>query len=326
MTGMKKNKILIIKVGYSETLDQEIGIVPSLGDVVRSTCILWALKEKYPDSHITWLVAEQARPLLHGNSLIDRILVWDQFVPFQLMREKFDILINLEKISGLAALTDMIDAWTKYGFRFDSIDGTYHAYEHGLNFMEYIMAKQNSNKSIDCWQKILVEMLNVKWKGQEYILGYKPGTEAVYDIGLNYQVGSKWPTKAMPMEKWHELEKKLKGKGYRVSWQQGFDDLHVYMDWINSNRIIVTTDSLGLHLALALKKKVVALFGSTTDDEVYLYERCVKVTSSVQCPMMPCYAPTCNNDQFCMLYIDLKEIITKVEEINHEAKPVCHAV
>ena len=190
-------KLLIIKLGYSETLDQEIGKVPSLGDVLRTTPILWGLKEKYPDSHITWLVAEQAEPLLHGNKLIDRILVWDQFVPFQIMREKFDILINLEKIAGVAALTDMIDAWAKYGFRFEGINGNYHAYERGINFIDYIEDKKKINKVKDSWQKILFEMLSVEWKGQEYILGYEPKTEVTCDIGLNYKVGSKWPTKAM---------------------------------------------------------------------------------------------------------------------------------
>ncbi|MDD5436991.1 MAG: glycosyltransferase family 9 protein, partial [Candidatus Omnitrophica bacterium] len=75
-------KILIMKLGYSETLDSEIARIPSLGDVLRTTPILWALKEKYKDSHISWLVDRQAEPLLRGNPLIDRILVWDEFVPF----------------------------------------------------------------------------------------------------------------------------------------------------------------------------------------------------------------------------------------------------
>lgn len=96
-------KILVIKLGYSETLDPEIGKVPSLGDVLRTTPILSALKERYQDSQITWLVSEHAEPLLYRNPHIDRLLVWDNFVPFQLMKEKFDVLINLEKIPGVCA-------------------------------------------------------------------------------------------------------------------------------------------------------------------------------------------------------------------------------
>ena len=140
-------RVLIIKLGYSETLDREIDKVPSLGDVLRTTPILLALKEKFPDSHISWLVSGNAEPLLQGNPLIDRILVWDEFVPFQLMREKIDVLINLEKIPGVCALADMIDAWMKYGFRFDSFSGQYHAYEKGLTFIDYLQQKDRSKIS-----------------------------------------------------------------------------------------------------------------------------------------------------------------------------------
>src|SRR3972149_1053907 len=304
-----KTKILIIKLGYSETLDQDIGRVPSLGDVLRTTPILWALKEKYPNSHITWLVSEEADPLLKGDKFIDRLLPWDMFVPFQIMREKFDILINLEKIAGVCALSDMIDAWVKYGFRFDSVKGTYHAYEKGLNFISYIEEKKKAKESTHFWQKILIEMLSVEWKEQEYTLGYKPKTEEIYDVGLNYKVGSKWPTKAMPMKKWEEAEKKLLSLDYKVSWQQGLNDLYEYIDWINSNKIIITHDSLGLHLAIALKKKVIGLFGSTDWKEVYMYGNGIKIMSPINCPFMPCYTSTCKNDEFCMEQINIDEIV-----------------
>ena len=302
-------KVLIIKLGYSETLDKEIGRIPSLGDVLRSTPILWALKEKYPDSHITWLVAENAEQLLHGNKFIDRILMWDAFVPFQLMREKFDILINLEKIPGVAALSDMIDGWTRYGFRFDSIKGSYHAYERGLNFIDYIDRKQKSHDSKDFWQKVLIEMIGVEWKGQEYIIGYEPKTTETYDVGLNYNVGSKWPTKAMPMARWKEIEKAILGLGYTVSWQQGLKDLNEYMDWINSCKFIISTDSLGIHLAITFKKRVLGLFGSTDSQEIYFYEKGKVVHSRQKCEYMPCYRSKCITDLNCMDGIDIKDII-----------------
>nr|MBC8414069.1 glycosyltransferase family 9 protein [bacterium] len=276
-------KILIIKLGYSETLDQEIGRIPSLGDVLRTTPILWAFKEKYPDSQITWLVSREAEPLLIGNELIDRLITWDEFVPFQLMREKFDVLVNLEKIPGVCALSDMIDAWMKYGFRFESVDGTYHAYEKGLNFIEYIKNKQKGKKSRHYWQQVLIEMVGVKWRGQGYILGYKPLNEEKYDIGFNFNVGKKWATKAMDIKKWRELEERLQKKGYSVSWQEGLKDLNEYMDWINSCKLFLTQDSLGLHIALALKKKIVGLFGPTDPQEVYFHNFGRAIYSKQEC-------------------------------------------
>jgi heptosyltransferase-2 len=318
-----RTKILIIKLGYSETLDAEIGKVPSLGDVLRTTPILSALKERYPDSHISWLVAEQAEPLLHRNPLIDRLLVWDSFIPFQLMKEKFDVLINLEKIPGVCALTDMIDAWVKYGFRFETMSGSYHAYEKGLDFMSYIAGKNSSQKGY--WQQALIEMLGVKWKGQEYILGYKPTSTECYDIGFNFEVGSKWPVKGMPMDLWKSLESRLVGQGYEVSWQEGRKNLFEYMDWINSCNLIITNDSLGLHLAFALHKRVIGLFGPTDPSEVYFYTGGRLLRSPQYCPAMPCFETRCRTGLDCMTHINIDEVAASVTEIIGEPKTHEHS-
>jgi heptosyltransferase II len=309
-----KTKILIIKLGYSETLDPEINRVSSLGDVLRTTPILSALKEKFPDSSICWLVDKDAAQLLHGNPLIDTVLVWDEFVPFQLMREKFDLLINLEKIPGICALSDMIDSWTKYGFRFDSVSGTYNAYERGLDFIEYIRDKK-APKNRDYWQKVLIEMLGVKWRGQEYVIGYRPKTKEKFDVGLNFAVGEKWPHKAMPFAQWETLAKLLEERGYSVSFQRGLENLFEYMDWLNQCRIIVTNDSLGLHLALALKKKVVGLFGPTDFREVYFYGNCTAIRSRARCRHMPCYTTKCLSGVRCMEQIDPAAIVAAVTSL-----------
>lgn len=307
-------KILIIKLGYSETLDHEIGKVPSLGDVLRTTPLLHAIKTKYPDSKISWLVSEEAYPLLEGNKFLDRILMWDNFVPFQLLKERFDILINLEKIPGVCAVSDMIDAWTKYGFRFDSITGLYSAYEKGLDFLKYIENKNQENWHEDVWQKIIIEMLGGTWEKQEYILGYRPQKEVCFDIGLNFKSGSKWPTKAMSFDKWKKLGSKLSASGFKISWQEGLDNLYDYMEWLSSCKMIVTQDSLGLHIAMALKKRIIAIFGPTSHGEVYPYDRCRFVAPNIHCGYMPCYKSICENDKFCMDFIDIDEIVEKVKE------------
>ena len=311
-------KILVIKLGYSETLDPEIGRFPSLGDVLRTTPILWALKEKYPESHITWLVTENAEPLLAGNPLIDRLLVWDSFVPFQLMKEKFDVVINLEKIPGVCAVTDMIDAWVKYGFRLDAANGTYQGYERGLNFISYIKEKK-IDKSKGYWQQVLIEMLDVQWKGQPYILGYRGKSREVYDVGFNFEVGAKWPIKGMPMERWETLEASLVEAGANVSWQQGQKNLFEYMDWINSCKVLVSNDSLGMHLAFAFGKRVIGLFGPTDHKEVFLYAGGKLILSSQECPIRPCGANKCRTGLNCMRSINLDEVTaTVVENLERE--------
>ncbi|OHB97735.1 MAG: hypothetical protein A2W74_10010 [Planctomycetes bacterium RIFCSPLOWO2_12_38_17] len=90
---MHKEKVLIIKLGYSETLDGEIGMNTSLGDILRSTVLL----HLYKNAHVTWLVDEKASPLLRGNQFIYRILPYDLTSVLQLRLERFDTVINLKK-------------------------------------------------------------------------------------------------------------------------------------------------------------------------------------------------------------------------------------
>lgn len=275
-------KILIIKLGFSETLDEEISRFSSLGDVLRTTPILPTLKEKYPNSSITWLVDDVPYALLKGNEYIDRILVWDSFVGFQLMEERFDIVINLEKIAGLCAITNRINAWKKYGFRFDEMTGKYDVYEgseYAFDLCTKHEMKKNNNK---IWQEVLIEMVGGKWENQPYILGYKPKSKEINDVGFNYKVGPKFPNKAWDDRNWKELEIKLNSENFSVSWQEGLANLYEYIDWINSNKVLVTSDSLGLHIALALGKKVVAMFGPTSSKEVCFYSSEVLDKNSMQ--------------------------------------------
>ncbi len=304
-------KILIIKMGYSETLDAETSKIVSLGDVLRCSVILEPLRNTYQGCHITWLVSKEATPLVSHNEYIDKVLVWDEFTPYVLMREKYDIVINLEKINGICALTDMIDAWEKVGFRFNSYTGEFDTYLRSSVAKEYI-ANKELLRSI--WQKIIIEMIGDKWESQEYSLGYKPKTKAIYDVGFNYFVGKKWPTKAMPEEKWKELADRLEKKGVKITWQEGLDNLYDYMEWLASSKVVVSNDSLGFHLALALKRRVVAIFGPTSIDEVYLYDRgeCVIPPESFVCQKMPCYLPVCVNDHFCLNAINLDELESKI--------------
>jgi heptosyltransferase II len=264
-------KILIIKLGLSETLDAEIGRVSSLGDILRTTPILYALKERYTNSNITWVVDEAGFPLLHGNTMINRILVWDSFVGFQLLSESFDIVINLEKIGGLCAITNKINAWKKYGFRFDELSGEYRVFE-GSEYALDLCTKHDTKKNNDkTWQQVLVEMIGSLWETQPYSLGYQPKSKPAYDIGFNYKVGIKFPEKAWDDDNWKSLEQKIMAQNKTVSWQEGLANLYEYMDWIHSCKLLVTSDSLGLHIALAFGIPTVALFGPTNSKEVYFY-------------------------------------------------------
>ncbi len=75
----------------------------------------------------------------------------------------------------------------------------------------------------------------------------------------------------MSLIKWNELANILNKLNINFSWQEGKENLKEYIEWINSCETIITQDSLGMHIAMALDKRVIALFGPTNYMEIYPY-------------------------------------------------------
>lgn len=310
------HKTLIIKTGYSEVLiEEDNSRTVSLGDVLRTTTILHLFK----DDEITWVSDEKALPLLEGNPLISRLLPYDLTTALQLQSEEFDTIINLEKTPGICALADKISAWRRYGFRFNKREGRAEAYDKAFEVLS-ISSDSGLKKNISkVFQELLFEMIGVKWNKEEYTLGYKPKSQEVYDIGLNTQIGKKWPTKVWSAEYWDELERQLVQAGLKVSRQDKQDskilsDLHSYMDWINSCKMIISPDTLGLHIAIAMKKKVLGLFGPTSHKEVYLYDRGEILLPNPVPECMSCFSGVCSRNSNCMLDISVNAVYQKALE------------
>lgn len=306
----KQHKVLIIKVGYSETLDPEISNITSYGDVLRTTVLL----HLYKDENVTWLVDEKAYPILKGNPHIDRILIYNISSVLQLQSESFDTVINLEKVPGLCALADSITAWRRYGFRFDSKTGEAEAYDGTHDILEICRNIERKREGRGYWQEGLFEVVGAKWHEEGYLLGYKPKSKEKYDIGFNYEVGNKWPLKAWPTEYWKKLES-LIGDKYSVSWQSGLDNIEDYFEWVNSCRLFITNDSFGLHIAIALKKKIIALIGPTNFKENYLYGLGdIMYPENFNCKLFPCRVRRCIHfEDTCMNLVKPETVLKRID-------------
>jgi len=311
-----KNKILIIKTGYSEILDDRNNSRKvSLGDILRTTPLLYHFK----DSSVTWVTDNAAFPLLEENPLIHKLLPYDFTTSLQLEAEEFDKVINLEKIPGICALSDKIKARrNRYGFTFNSQTGEAEAYEGAYDILAVGADPKLKKENKKHFQELLFEMVGAKWNGEKYILGYKPKEEKTYDIVLNTQVGQKWPTKSWPIEHWDMLEEQLIKKGLKVTRQdkqckEVLTNLYSYMDWINSAKLIVSNDSLGLHMGIAMNKKVIGLFGPTPHKEVYFYNRGEAIYPQAR-ECMPCFNGICAVGKNCMNDINPKLVANKVKD------------
>ncbi len=306
---MATNRVLIIKLGYSETLVDEISRKTSLGDVLRSTVLL----EHFKDSHITWLVDEKAVALLKGNPLIKRIFPYDLTSILQLRAERFDTVVNLEKVGGICAFSDSLNAWRRFGFRFDPDEGIAMGYDGSQQVLEICRNPDEKMGVGRYWEDVLFEMVGSKWNNETPKIGYKPKSKVRFDVGFNHQVGDKWPIKARPHNYWVRLKDQI-GDDYTISWQEGLGSIEEYIEWINSLKLLITNDSLGLHIAHALGKKIIALFGPTLSSEVYIKDG-IKLLPEGDYDCLPCLSTRCELERSCMYDIKPEKVLEAVREL-----------
>jgi len=76
---------------------------------------------------------------------------------------------------------------------------------------------------------------------------------------------------------------------------------------------VVTGDTTALHLAIGLKKRVLALFGPTCAQEIELYGRGEKIISPLSC--VPCYRRSCSVLPNCMEAIRAGEVMKKIRAL-----------
>ena len=274
-----------------------------MGDVLRTTSILW----RFQDNDVTWITEKASLPLLKNNLFIKSIIAVSGVSNTKDL--VFDELYNFDEDKKACLLAMNINARRKKGYGLK--DDSYFPFDSDSRYY-YELSKNDELKfklNKKTYQQIIFEMAGFQWKGEDYILGYKPKSKIQYRVGINYLVGEKFPNKAWPH--WKELMGLLDS----VSSQREFRTLEEYIDWINSCRIIVTGDSLGMHIALALKKKVIVLMGCTSWYEIETYSRGIILKS--QFPCSPCYKRNrCNVAPSCMDLITPERVYSEIMKLD----------
>lgn len=256
------NRVLIIKSGHSESWIDDRSNVVSFGDVFRTTTIL----KNFLNDNIDWLGSRETVDLLNcTSSSVNFLNMFDENI-LQLNLKAYSQVINLEK-HPLLQNVSFKELPEFCGFFYDAqkaewIIQNFEKQHFSLPEWNYYCEKHGANT----WGQKLQFLLGSKL-GDTLGQIQEKNDHMLYDFGLNWQVGSKWPSKQIGMQNWKIIEAILL-KTYTVSWQEGFDSINQYQAWIRKNRVLITLDSLGMHLSLALKKPTLAIFTATSADEV----------------------------------------------------------
>lgn len=290
----KKKKVLIIKLG-------------EMGDVLRTTPLLLGLKKKYNDILIYWLTKPESIDLLKNNPLIDRILSYNQETILRLAYENFDIVFNFEIDTPATLLANISKAEKKYGYFFHE-KGVTKCFNKGAeNYLRIAFNDELKKKNRKSYQEMMFEVAELPYAHEKYILEITDEIIAFGEkflqennlskkdqlLGVNIAAGKRWPSKLWSQEKiiecikqvhngynllllggpeekesLLELKKKLNMLGIKIYSNNPLNSIEEFISVVNLCQGIISTDSLGLHIALALKKKTIALFFSTIENEV----------------------------------------------------------
>ncbi|GIL17733.1 MAG: hypothetical protein BroJett040_14840 [Oligoflexia bacterium] len=78
----------------------------------------------------------------------------------------------------------------------------------------------------------------------------------------------------------------------------------------NACDIILTGDSLGMHMGIGLRKHIIAWFGPTCAHEIELYDRGQVILSKAPCG--PCWKRSCQKSLMCYDQVSLDEIMAAI--------------
>ena len=84
------------------------------------------------------------------------------------------------------------------------------------------------------------------------------------------------------------------------------NSLRKFISIINALDILITSDTLTLHIAVALKKRVVCFFGPTSAEEIELYGQGVKIKPNSDCYC--CYKKQRTSEKMCIDEIEVDKL------------------
>jgi ADP-heptose:LPS heptosyltransferase len=331
-----KERVLIVKLDAA-------------GDVLRSTSILPAFKTHHPGLSIWWVTENSSKPLLEKNPYIDVLLGIDPVLSGLLSTVTFNRAYNFDMGRKAAAILAIANSPSKKGFGLSPEGSVVPLETAGAEYFEMGIFDSVKRANQKTYQYHLFRIGGFDYQGEkpQLVLTAKEKewgqafakknrlSKFKKIVGFNIGSGGRWPMKRWRLEGFEwlarqvkkkipktgillyggpeekelmpALAKKLKG----ICIPTGTENtLRQFASLVGLSDVLVTGDTLALHVAVALEKRVVAYFGPTSDTEIDLYGQGEKVI-----PISPCqcyYQSQCTAKISCMDNLKEKDMLAAV--------------
>ena len=319
-------KILIVKLS-------------SMGDIVLSTIVLDPLKEIYPKAEISFATLSNYQGLLKYDPRISTVIPVKYNLKSirKLKKNNYDIVIDLQGLFRSNFIAILPKAKLTIGrSRFPIFNYTYplrlkkdvHAAELYLSMLEPL-DKIGLLKTKKYVPKLYPSNDSNKWEEFKKKWGLDQGKYIVLAHS------SRWRTKNYPISHWKRFinlilektnwqivligsRKEMKradsiladsailksGKVINLTGKLNIEELIMV---INGSDVYVGGDTGPMHIAAALNKKVVSIFGPTNPRRTGPYtQKAIVIQKNLPC--VPCYSRICMRHHKCMRKVSPTEV------------------
>ena len=323
-----------------------------IGDAIMTTPAVRSIKENFPDAEVTMLALPWMADVFSASPYVDRILSYDKKgnhhglrgmmrLSQQLHDCGFDAAILLQNAFEAAFITFLARIPVRAGYKRDG---------RSLLLSHRVKIRQETRKihQVFYYQRLLEELgltcgsnelfLQLPEKEKEWEIKYREKFGSNMVIGIN--PGAAYgPAKCWPVEKYGELAAYLHKEtgaqflvfgteadirtgdeiaGYsskNIDNMAGKTSLAQAMSLIDICDVFVTNDSGLMHVAAALHKPLVAIFGSTDPVATGPFsENALVLPTKMSC--QPCLKQECSKGHFrCMHDITVSDVAQSILQL-----------
>lgn len=319
-----------------------------LGDVLLTTPVFSTLKKRLPHAKIDAYIYKEAVPMLEGHLAIDEIVEYDRAwkqLPLlrrlgkevgllrSIRRRGYDLVLNLTegdrgamaaRVSG-ARIRAGVDPRSVYTHVAKLCPALRHTVERQLDLLRRIGLFPEEDERELFWAipEAAREEMRRRVPWENFILIHP---------------SSRWRYKCWPEEKMRSLTKRLLEQGKRVVFSSGPDPVEREMvtkiaegldvcnlagklslkelgALIERAEVLLCVDSVPLHMASALKRPVVAIFGPTSDITWGPWRNPGARVISEGLSCRPCYLDGCGGSKKsdCLARLSVDRVLSELE-------------
>jgi len=321
----------------------------AMGDVLRSTCVLPWIRQRFRAAWVEWVTRPESVPLLNGNALVDCVIPHGPDALLALAVSRYDWVVNLDAGRTSCELATLAIGVQKTGFVLDGNGWIVPSNAAARAWLAMGVSDRLKRENARTYQDLMAEILDVPGAPVRYVfelrreeiaegerklraLGWMAGRPT---LGLATGAGGRWRLKQWREEAFAELieqasrawpglqivllggpEERGRNRKLKAAYPSMIDPgcengVRQFGALIRSCDVVVTGDTLAMHLSLAQGRRTIVLFGPTSHHEIDLFGLGQKLYPDMDC--LCCYLATCDKSPNCMQEIRTSRVLAAVE-------------